>query len=134
MTWQRILISLTVMFAASILQLVLTVTARRDSSAASTGHIFEWQDADLWADWINNAILAFGILALKNGAELKSSQVGILLGCLVIGLAIIPNYVRWYGTDPATGNLYKYRGLLASNAMSIFLLVAALIAGVDLYS
>lgn len=140
----RLAISLVVLLAASLFGWLLRLSAKRNSSGVQ---ILEWEDAILWVDWIINATVAFSILAIKGVAansshnnvgensvqsDITPLSIGLLVGIIVAVTLIIPNYLRWYGTD-SSGNYHKYRGILASNLMALAVVVVAVSAGASFF-
>ncbi|WP_261567420.1 hypothetical protein [Frankia gtarii] len=126
----RIAISLLILFLASVLSWLLRLAAKRNSA---TAQVLTLEDAILWVDWIINATVAFSVLAIKgDGGDVTTSEVGLLLGVIIVVSLIIPNYLRWYGTDSA-GNYHTYRGIVASNVMALAVVVVTIAAGATFF-
>jgi hypothetical protein len=123
--------SLAVLLVASLLQTLLRVSSRNGSAPA---YVLRWSDSEFWIGWTVSLILAFTLLYLGSAPELDPTRSGVLIGCLVASLAVLPVYARCMGIDPATGNMRKVRGVVVTNIISLSIVIPALFAGVNLYS
>lgn len=134
-TLQTVATSIGVLGVATLVQTTLKVSARSNGSGATPVDMVTWEDAVFWMDWTTNILVAFIVLSLKaNGSgQFAFGQFGTFLICLFLGGMIVPQFVRWYCTDPTSGNITK-NGMKLSNAASATIILMALFAGVNLFA